>query len=191
MPPLAPDPSPSGPGETITIRVALPSDIPALVGLLTVLFSQEADFMPDPEAQFRGLARIVGHPEIGEILVMALDGRNGESVRVAGMVNLLYTVSTALGARVAVLEDMVIAPEWRGARLGSRLLREAIAHARSRGCHRITLLTDRDNEAGQRFYRRHGFGPSAMIPLRLSLDPSPSDTSPTEKLSKTLPEGMS
>ncbi|HYQ38837.1 MAG TPA: GNAT family N-acetyltransferase, partial [Pseudomonas sp.] len=39
-------------------------------------------------------------------------------------------------------------------------------HAREVGCQRITLLTDADNAAAQRFYARHGFGPSPMIPLR-------------------------
>jgi ribosomal protein S18 acetylase RimI-like enzyme len=34
---------------------------------------------------------------------------------------------------------------------------------------RLTLLTDADNAPAQRFYQRHGFAPSAMIPLRLLL----------------------
>lgn len=139
------------------------SDIPALCELLELLFTQEADFKPDREAQSRGLARIISSPELGLIVV----ARQG--IRVVGMVNLLYTVSTALGDRVALLEDMVVSPNARGSGVGSRLLENAIQLARVNGCKRITLLTDRDNEAAQRFYQRHGFGLSAMIPLRLSL----------------------
>jgi ribosomal protein S18 acetylase RimI-like enzyme len=85
------------------------------------------------------------------------------------MVNLLYTVSTALGARVALLEDMVVAPQARGRGLGSALLTHAIAHARSQGCRRITLLTDGVNDSAQRFYARHGFTGSGMVPMRMSL----------------------
>ncbi len=140
------------------------SDIPALCELLDILFSQEADFTPDREAQSRGLAQIIGNPEIGLIVVARQQGR------VAGMVNLLYTVSTALGDRVALLEDMVVAPGARGSGVGSLLLEQAIQIAGSNGCKRITLLTDSDNEAAQRFYRTHGFDSSAMIPLRLSLN---------------------
>lgn len=145
------------------ITPANASDIPALCELLGILFSQETDFKPDREAQSRGLARIISSPEVGLIVVARQDSQ------VVGMVNLLYTVSTALGDRVALLEDMVVSPDVRGAGVGSRLLEQAIQFARLNGCKRITLLTDRTNESAQRFYRKHGFDFSAMIPLRLSL----------------------
>jgi len=145
------------------ITPANASDIPALCELLDILFSQEADFTPDREAQSRGLARIIGSPEIGLIVVARQNGR------VVGMVNLLYTVSTALGDRVALLEDMVVSPDARGSGVGSRLLQQAIQLARLNECKRITLLTDRINESAQRFYQKHGFDFSAMIPMRLSL----------------------
>ncbi|MFC3608735.1 GNAT family N-acetyltransferase [Stutzerimonas tarimensis] len=145
------------------ISLAAPEDIPELIELLAQLFAQETEFQPDTEAQRRGLARIIANPEIGSILV----GRR-EGVAV-GMVNLLYTVSTALGEPVAVLEDLVVSLRMRGAGLGSHLLEAAVEHARSRGCKRITLLTDRDNEAAQHFYLRHGFYLSGMVPMRLLL----------------------
>jgi GNAT superfamily N-acetyltransferase len=145
------------------INAANASDIPALCELLNILFSQEAEFKPDYQAQSRGLARIISNPEIGLIVVARQDGQ------VVGMVNLLYTVSTALGDRVALLEDMVVSPNARGSGVGSKLLEQAIQFARLEGCKRITLLTDRANESAQRFYQKHGFGFSSMIPLRLSL----------------------
>ena len=147
----------------LTLECATCEDIPALCGLLSVLFAQEAEFQPDTVAQQRGLTAILNNPEVGEILVARHDGQ------IVGMVNLLYTVSTALGARVALLEDMVIAPSMRGSGLGSQLLAAAIEHAKQRGCLRITLLTDADNDAAHAFYQKQGFAPSSMIPLRLSL----------------------
>jgi GNAT superfamily N-acetyltransferase len=148
---------------SLCIEEATPADIPALCELLEALFAQEAEFRPDTEAQARGLTAIIGHPEVGLILVARQDGQ------VAGMVNLLFTVSTALGGRVALLEDMVVSPPRRGTGLGALLLEAAIAQARRQGCHRITLLTDRANEAAQRFYARQGFVASPMRPLRLLL----------------------
>lgn len=145
------------------IEKATAADIPALSDLLSVLFAQEAEFTPDAQAQHQGLARIIANPEIGVVLV----ARQGNQC--VGMVSLLFTVSTALGSQVAWLEDMVVAPSARGMGLGTRLLSEAVALARTQGCKRITLLTDRDNEAAQRFYAQQGFAVSGMVPMRLSL----------------------
>jgi GNAT superfamily N-acetyltransferase len=147
----------------IQVSPATPADVPALCNLLGILFAQEVEFEPHREAQERGLTAIIEHPEIGHVLVARRDSD------VLGMVCLLYTMSTALGARVALLEDLVVQPENRGGGIGSLLLQFAIEFARQRGCERITLLTDGVNDAAQRFYQRHGFSRSSMVPLRLSL----------------------
>ena len=145
------------------ITPANPDDLPELCSLLALLFTQEADFQADCEAQMRGLTTILEQPELGQLLVTRRDGR------VLGMVNLLYTISTALGGKVALLEDLVVAPQERGAGIGSQLLQQAIQWARAAGCLRVTLLTDQSNVAAQRFYQRHGFQFSAMVPMRLAL----------------------
>lgn len=147
-----------------TFERASAEDIPALSELLSTLFSQEAEFKPDDAAQRQGLAAIIANPALGVIL-LARDGAN-----ILAMVNLLFTVSTALGARVALLEDMVAAPAARGTGIGSALLGHALEFAAAQGIKRVTLLTDHDNHAAQRFYARHGFARSSMIPLRLALD---------------------
>lgn len=146
------------------IRPATLDDIPQLCALLDILFTQEADFQPDAEKQSAALREIIAHPEMGRILVRCEDDS------IAGMVSLLFTVSTACGGRVAMLEDMIIHPSQRGDGLGGELLQAALELARREGCLRVTLLTDRANDAAIRFYQRHGFGISEMIPLRLALE---------------------
>ena len=145
------------------IEAATEADVPALSKLLAVLFAQEAEFTPNPETQRRGLQRIITNREVGIVLV----AKEGETV--LGMVILPYTVSTALGERVALLEDMVVFPEARGARVGSHLLKRAVAVTEAAGCQRITLLTDQQNLSAQHFYKWHGFTPSSMVPMRLHL----------------------
>lgn len=145
------------------IEHATPADIPDLCLLLSLLFAQEAEFTPNTQAQTKGLTEIMRNPALGTILV----ARNADGVM--GMVNLLFSVSTALGEKVAWLEDMVVAPQARGEGIGSQLLTQAIAHARSQGCRRMTLLTDGNNAAAQHFYAQHGFSRSEMLPMRLSL----------------------
>ena len=138
-------------------------DIPGLCELLDLLFEQEIEFRPARSLQSTGLQQIIDFPERGRILVL----RQGDSL--IGMVNLLFTISTALGGRVALLEDMIVRPEYRGSGAGSELLQAAINLAELSGCRRITLLTDQTNESAQRFYKQHGFNLSEMVPMRLFL----------------------
>lgn len=145
------------------IEKASKADIPALCELLNLLFSQEIEFSPNAEAQVKGLSTIIDNPELGAILVY----REGNEIR--GMVNLLFTISTALGEKVALLEDMVISPKARGVGTGSELISHAVSFSRTYGCKRITLLTDSSNHGAQRFYKKHGFIQSSMVPFRLSL----------------------
>ncbi|HSZ73017.1 MAG TPA: GNAT family N-acetyltransferase [Cytophagaceae bacterium] len=147
----------------VSIQSATREDIPALSELLTILFTQEADFTPDNEKQRSGLGKIIDQPETGHVLVLR------ESDTVIGMISLLYMVSTALGGRVAVLEDFILVPAQRGKGLGTSLLNAAIAFAKENSCLRITLLTDLDNDQAISFYLRNGFTKSAMTPMRLML----------------------
>ncbi|GAA5481833.1 GNAT family N-acetyltransferase [Haloferula sargassicola] len=145
------------------IRRAGKDDIPVLGGLLGHLFAQEAEFVPDPEKQARGLRMILDQPDSGLLLVAeTADG-------VVGMVSVLFSISTAEGGRVGWLEDMIVDPAHRGTGIGQRLLRSAIKQARTAGCLRLTLLTDSDNIAAVCFYTRAGFIGSPMIPLRMKL----------------------
>ena len=131
-----------------------------MTALLRLLFAQEAEFAPDTTAQDKGLRAILDDPSVGQLFV-ADDGE-----RILGLVNLLYTYSTALGARVALLEDMVVAEEARGSGLGTRLVEAAVDHCRKAGCKRVTLLTDGDNERAHAFYQRCGFARSDMVAFR-------------------------
>lgn len=147
--------------KTITYRTATVEDIPILCTLLHQLFSKEVEFTPDSTHQTRGLKKIIEDETIGEIYVASKDDE------IVGMVNLLYTVSTALGERVALLEDMVIDEKHRGEDIGSSLLEYVLTVAKEKGIRRITLLTDADNLLAHRFYESMGFEKSAMIPLRI------------------------
>ena len=139
-------------------------DIPQLCKLLNSLFEQEVEFNPDEQAQIQGLETIISNPEVGHILIIK------EADKVVGMVNLLYTISTALGGRVGILEDMVIYKNYRSQGLGSRLIKFAIDFAKENNCKRLTLLTDANNTSAHKFYTDKGFERSSMIPFRINID---------------------
>jgi GNAT superfamily N-acetyltransferase len=143
------------------IEAAQARDIDQLVELLGILFAQEADFVPDARRQRRALQHILADPSVGRVYVAR------EAARVVGMCSLLYTVSTAEGGKAAWLEDVVVRPECRGRGIGSSLVEYALAQARAEGVLRVSVLTDVGNDRAQVLYRRAGFAPSAMRPMRL------------------------
>ena len=146
------------------IEMATTSDIPTLCTLLDYLFSQEIEFKPNHETQSRGLEMILNNNNIGNIFVAK------KNKTIVGMVILLYTVSTALGEQVVLLEDMVVSPNERELGIGSKLLDHAVKYATEKGCKRITLLTDKMNIRAQKFYKQHKFNRSSMIPFRMIIN---------------------
>lgn len=152
------------------IEQATIEDLPRLTDFLEDLFSFEEDFKPDRAKQMRGLRLILEQPSRGRIFVLRHDGT------IVGMINLLFTISTAEGGFVIVLEDLVVHRDFRNHGFGGQLMQYAINYAKEKGFLRITLLTDRLIEASQRFFKKHGFAESSMIPMRLYF--SPKENSP-------------
>lgn len=140
----------------IRIVEATLSDAERLSELLNILFNQEHEFSPDTVKQLKGLKMILSDPHIGKIFVLKKEGY------IIGMVSLLFTVSTALGEKVAWLEDMVIDPRFHRNGYGKMLLREVLERAKDFTCKRISLKTDADNERAQKLYQSLGFEYSTM-----------------------------
>lgn len=145
------------------VDLATQNDLPALADLLYELFSLESDFLPDRNAQLRGLQLILNTPALGRLFVLRIDGN------VAGMANALITVSTAQGAPVVLLEDVIVSLSYRSHGFGRLLVEHVCDWAKQQGMTRVTLLADRDNAAALAFYDRLGFAPSAMVVRRRML----------------------
>ena len=128
------------------------------------LFAASGDFSPDRATQERGILLVLEQPNRGRIFV----ARNEH--RIVGMVNLLFTISTAMGGFVILMEDVVIHPDHRGQGYGTMLLEHVIHFAKQKHFKRITLLTDRISAESQNFFARNGFEYSNMIPMRMILD---------------------
>jgi GNAT superfamily N-acetyltransferase len=146
------------------IEQATLEDLPQLTDLLFELFNKEGDFKPDRAKQMRGLRLILEQPSRGRIFVLRHNGM------IFGMINLLFTISTAEGGFVILLEDVIMHRDYRGQGYGTKLLQHAIDYAKKKDFLRITLLTDRLDERSQHFFAQHGFVISKMIPMRLTFD---------------------
>ena len=160
----------------VAIEPAIAEDLDELSSLLGELFSEESDFRPNKERQLRGLRLIFEQPNRGRVFVLRRDRS------IVGMINLLFTISTAEGGFVILLEDLVVHKEYRGHGYGSMLLDYAIEFARQKNFKRITLLTDRPELRSQSFFRKHGFYESPMLPMRLLLS---AESSSAKQLSES------
>ena len=146
--------------HNVRVEPAAIEDLPQLVELVGELMELQEDFAPNPEAHERGLALILEQPNRGRIFVLRNDDR------IFGMVNLLFTISTAMGGLVILLEDFVIHPDHRGQGYGSMLLDYVLDFAKKKNFKRITLLTDRMGAESRNFFKKEGFENSNMIPMR-------------------------
>ena len=148
---------------TSEFGTALAADLPQLVELLGILFTQEAELNPDPQKQRRALELILAEPSRARIYVAR------EAGTVIAMAALHFTTSTAEGGKVAWFEDCIVRPEYRRKGIGKALLEYVIAQARAEGALRVMLLTDGDNARAHALYREIGFTDSAMLAMRLKL----------------------
>ena len=145
----------------ITIRTAKSSDIPQLVELLNVLFTIEADFNFDQDKQACGLELLINNDK-DCILVAELLGER----RVLGMCTLQTLISTTEGGMVGLLEDLVVAADFRRQGIGAKLLAEAVKWAECQGLKRLQLLADKNNEAALSFYEKEAWESTQLICLR-------------------------
>jgi GNAT superfamily N-acetyltransferase len=147
--------------STPRLEAATLEDLPQLTELVMALLGQEEDFIVDRVKQEHGIRLILEQPNRGRIFVLRTDHS------IIGMVNLQFTISTAEGGFVILMEDVIVHPMHRGQGYGTKLLQHAIQFAKQKKFRRITLLTDQISAESQRFFQRNGFQHSHMIPMRL------------------------
>jgi ribosomal protein S18 acetylase RimI-like enzyme len=146
--------------EQIIIRRAVPADIPALVGLLGLLFSIEHDFTIDAAKQERGLHLLLAESRAAVLVAAEAEGQ------VIGFCTGQLLISTAEGGPAAVIEDVVVLPNKQRQGVGKRLLLAISAWAASFGANRLHLLADCNNAPALAFYKRVGWEITALVCLR-------------------------
>ena len=144
--------------ENVVIEPATEADLDELSKMLGELFAQESDFRPDKDKQLRGLRLIFEQPSRGRVFVLR---RNGAIV---GMINLLFTISTAEGGFVMLLEDLVVHTQYQGQGYGNKLLEHAIDFAKKKNFP--------PNHAADRSARKCGAGVFPEAWLRRFFDDS-------------------
>lgn len=144
-----------------SVRRARYSDIEQMCGLLSELFSIEADFRPDRGKQALGLALLINDASGSKaVFVAEMDSE------VIGMCTVQTLVSTAEGGPAGFLEDLVVRKDLRGNGVGKKILLEATRHCSERGISRVQLLRDMDNTGALDFYSRNGWSDTRLVCMR-------------------------
>ena len=81
-----------------------------------------------------------------------------------GLVNCIEGYSTFKARPLMNIHDIAVLPSHRGQGVGQALLAAAEAHARERGCCKLTLEVLTGNAVALRSYERFGFVPYALDP---------------------------
>jgi GNAT superfamily N-acetyltransferase len=150
-------------GMSITISRVTGDDVEALVESVAGLFMEDGGrhdgFMDTgwPEREGAGYyAGLIGDESC--LLVLARDGE-----RVVGhLVGKLAEPGSLRTARFAILESIRVAPDERNEGVGTRLVAEFWAWARSHDAEQASVSAFAANTGAQRFYTRHGFTPHAI-----------------------------
>jgi GNAT superfamily N-acetyltransferase len=79
-----------------------------------------------------------------------------ESGAGVGFATLFWTWSTLSASRIGLMNDLFVAPEVRGQRVGEQLIDACLEHCRRRGASTLTWQTAHDNFRAQSLYDRIG-----------------------------------
>ncbi len=147
----------------MNIRKALPADIDGMIPLLKDLFSIEADFSFDESLQRQGLRLMLENPEMRCIMAAEDQGR------IIGMASVQILISTAEGGPVGLVEDVVVASEYRRKGIGKQMVDEIEKWAIAKGLKRLQLLADKENAPALECYRSLEWTSTQLICLRKKL----------------------
>ena len=135
-----------------SVHIATPAEAPAVARLLCEFRDWWGNAEPSEELMLASVRRIMEAGD-GEYL-LGVTTTGGEP---AGVAQIRFRWSVWKTAEDCWLEDLYVREAARGAGLGRALVDAAVARARARGCRRIELDVNEDNDAARGLYAACGF----------------------------------
>ncbi|MCM3573630.1 GNAT family N-acetyltransferase [Mesobacillus subterraneus] len=135
----------------LIFRTVEKRDIPELYHLMTQYI---VDFYKKPkpeEAQLIHLIKhVMEHPDSGLQFVAEKEGK------LLGFATLYFTFSTLQVKRAAILNDLFVADDARGQKIGEQLFEKCLNYIRENGFAYMTWETAKDNYIAQSLYNKMG-----------------------------------
>jgi len=148
----------------VEIDSATESDLPELLPLLRGYCDFYGASPSDDGLTAMARALIAGRDADGMLLV----ARDGDGVAI-GFATVGWKWSSLRAARIAVMEDLFLAPEARGQGAGDALIRACADRAREHGAPVLSWITALDNHRAQAVYERVGASGDAWLEYELEL----------------------
>ena len=142
------------------LRRAGPQDLDDVVRLIAEFRDWWGKEEPSEQTIREVAAQLLDHEHTDFLLT---DDDNGDAV---GVCQLRYRPSVWTGSDDCWLEDLFVSERARGGGHGRALVEAAFETARARGCRRIELDVNEQNEAALRFYKSLGFTTEPKPPGR-------------------------
>jgi GNAT superfamily N-acetyltransferase len=148
----------------VEIDSATESDLPALLPLLRGYCDFYGASPSDDGLTAMARALIAARDADGMLLV----ARDGDGVAI-GFATVGWKWSSLRAARIAVMEDLFLAPEARGQGAGDALIQACADRAREHGAPVLSWITALDNHRAQAVYERVGASGDAWLEYELEL----------------------
>ena len=139
--------------QQFRIERATARDVPVILAMIKALAEYEKMSDQVTATQDTLRASLFGPRPAAEVVI----GYAGDQP--AGFALFFHNYSTFLGRPGIYLEDLFVAPEWRGSGLGTRLLTFLAKLAVERGCGRVEWSVLDWNEPAIGFYKKLGARP--------------------------------
>lgn len=134
-----------------SFRPAAESDLGVLLELMRALYDEDGSTPLREDAAETALRGLLAAPDRGLVWVIEQAGE------AAGYLVLTWGYSLEFYGRDAFIDELYVAPSYRGAGLGRQAVEWAEDACRAHGAGAVHLEVEIDNERAHALYRRSGF----------------------------------
>jgi GNAT superfamily N-acetyltransferase len=133
------------------IALVTEADLPDLLPLMRG-YCEFYEVDPSDDDLLAMSRALIADPEREGLQLIARDGDG----RAVGFATIFWTWSTLSASRIAIMNDLFLAPEARGSGLADDLIAACLERTRERGATSLGWQTARDNDRAQAVYERVG-----------------------------------
>lgn len=131
------------------IRPAIETDLPEVMELLK---GMDDDIGIDPIQAMKIWRKMTEYPYYKVFVV------EDNKLNVIGTCSLIIIENFGHnGAKLAIVESMIVSPTYRGRGIGRQLMHFVMAKAKAENCYKLTLSSNKKRVGAHEFYQELGF----------------------------------